>query len=181
MAASTESTVSISHRLENYPVWHPEDRISVKYRFQDYTEPGDTTLSAIEEGKLLHEIFKSIKSISDINQAVRQAYLEGLINKGEEATYRAKILDYLNTPIASEWFAEDCSVITEKDILFPGGKKARPDRVIFKNGILQIIDYKFGQSEESKYLKQVRFYYNTLYKMGYKKSSLRFFNEKRDY
>ena len=169
MAANTESTVSISHRLENYPVWYPENRISVKYRFQDYTEPGDTTLSAIEEGKLLHEIFKSIKFISDINQAVRQAYLEGLINKGEENTYRAKILNYLNTPIASEWFTEDCCVITEKDILFPGGKKVRPDRVILKNGILQVIDYKFGQSEEPKYLKQVRFYYNTLYKMGYKK------------
>lgn len=156
-----------SFSLENYPVWQPESRISVKYRFRDYTEPENDTLSAIDEGKLLHEIFKSIAYKEDIEQAVQQAYLGGLITRHEKDKYCAKIQAYLDTPQTSEWFSEKCEVINERDILFPGGAKARPDRVISSGGILSVIDYKFGQSEENKYLKQVRYYCNALKKMGY--------------
>lgn len=156
-----------SFTLESYPVWQPEGRISVKYRFRDYTEPENIGLSAIDEGKLLHEIFKSVRYADDVEQAVQQAYLSGLILRHEKEAYCAKITAYLTTPGASEWFSPDCEVINERDILFPGGDKARPDRVILSDGILRVIDYKFGQSEESKYLKQVRYYCSALKKMGY--------------
>lgn len=153
--------------LKYYPVWQPKDRISVKYKFRDYTEPENENLSAIDEGKLLHEIFKCIGHVGEIEQAVQQAYLNGLIHREEKADYCVKISAYINTPEISEWFSERCKVITERDILFPGGDKIRPDRVILSRGIIQVIDYKFGQREESKYLKQVHFYCNTLRKMGY--------------
>lgn len=156
-----------SFSLDHYPVWQPESRISVKYRFRDYTEPGNATLSAIDEGKLLHEIFKSITYREDVGQAVQQAYLGGLIARHEKDKYCAKIQMYLDTPQTSEWFSQHCEVINERDILFPGGSKARPDRVIRIEGVLSVIDYKFGQSEESKYLKQVRYYCAALKKMGY--------------
>lgn len=153
--------------LEDYPVWQPEGRISVKYRFRDYTAPEHTSLSAIDEGKLLHEIFKSIKYSNDIGKAVQQAYLEGLIRRDEIEEYRAKISGFISTPLTSEWFSSKYQVINEKDILFPGGEKARPDRIISSAGVVRVIDYKFGQSEENKYLKQVRFYCTTLKRMGY--------------
>lgn len=153
--------------LSHYPVWRPEGRISVKYRFRDYTEPRKSGLSAIDEGKLLHEIFKSIRFVGDVEKAVRQTYLEGLIHRDEIGEYCAKISGYMQSPQASEWFSPECEVINEKDILFPDGRKVRPDRVVISNGILHVIDYKFGQSEETAYLKQVRFYCNTLRKMGY--------------
>ena len=161
------ATSSLS--LKNYPVWQPENRISVKYRYRDYTEPENIGLSAIDEGKLLHEIFKSVAYADDVEQAVQQAYIEGLINHTEKEYYCAKINAFINTPQASEWFASKYTVINEKDILFPGGNKARPDRIVMNNGTVYVIDYKFGHREESKYLKQVRFYCHTLQKMGYTK------------
>ena len=164
----TQNVESVSLSLADYPVWNPGERISVKYRFQDYTELSDFGLSAIDEGKLLHEIFKSVRFAGDVEQAVQRAYLEGLIQLYEKADFCAKISAYLDTPEASEWFSPQYKVINEKDLLFPDGKKVRPDRVVFSpDGKLKVIDYKFGKKIESKYLKQVRYYCNSLKKMGY--------------
>lgn len=154
--------------LEKYPVYHPEDRVSIKYRFRDYLEPGGSVHSAIDEGKLLHEIFKSIEYAGDVKQAVEQACLSGLIPVGEKEKYRTKIIGYISDPDTASWFDHKNKAINERDILFPTGQKARPDRVILTEEVLQVIDYKFGVSEETKYLKQVKFYCNTLQKMGYK-------------
>lgn len=159
---------AVSLSLNDYPVWNPGERLSIKYRFQDYTEPAGTGLSAIDEGKLLHEMFKSVKFAGEVEQAVQKAYVDGLIQFHEKAGYCAKISGYIENPEASEWFSPQCKVINEKDLLFPDGKKIRPDRVVFTpDGKLQVIDYKFGQNRENKYLKQVHYYCSTLKKMGY--------------
>lgn len=153
--------------LNHYPVWEPGDRICVKYHFTNYCGPEEQQQSAIHEGKLLHEIFKSVISLEDVDKAVRQAYLSGFIQQQNCAYYSTKIKEYLSNPRASEWFLPHWEVVNEKNILFPNGTKVRPDRVIVSGGKLRVIDYKFGQGEESKYLKQVRFYCNTLRQMGY--------------
>ena len=150
-----------------YPVYHPEGRISVKYRYRDFTVDGQTLHSAIDEGKLLHEIFRTVRYPEDIGYAVHQAYLQGLIRMEDQKEYEKKIREYLLAPEASTWFDPDCEVINEREILFPGGTKARPDRVIIKRETVKVIDYKFGQSEEKGYLRQVRFYCNALKKLGY--------------
>lgn len=153
--------------LQNYPVWQPYNRINVKYLYRDYTEPKESSLSAINEGKLLHEIFKSICNINDVEQAVTQVYLCGLIRSDEKKKYSTQILKYLELPQVYDWFHPENRIINERDILFPGGRKARPDRVVERDGKVVVIDYKFGQSEDNKYLSQVRFYCKTLREMGY--------------
>lgn len=153
--------------LERYPVYEVDGRISVRYRYQDYSDPAISALSAVDEGKLLHEIFRSIEYTEDVQKAVWKACEEGLISRQKCEEYTAKIQEYISGTQASEWFAADNRIINERDILFPGGSKARPDRVIVAGDKVQVIDYKFGQSEEAKYLKQVRYYCKALEKMGY--------------
>jgi ATP-dependent exoDNAse (exonuclease V) beta subunit len=161
---SHSDTLSLNH----YPTWNPQDRVQVKYRHKDYLDSEEDGLSAIDEGKLLHEIFKSIRTQEEVEQAVQQAYLNGMILREEKENMCAKIEGYLKNSGAESWFSPECNVLNEKDILFPSGQKVRPDRVIIlPDGRLQVIDYKFGQNEESKYLKQVAFYCTTLKKMGY--------------
>lgn len=161
-----KDTKSFSFSLQTYPVWQPSDRINVKYLYRDYIEPEEAGLSAINEGKLLHEMFKSVRYIGDVDQAVAQAYLNGLISREEKDGYCRKLHCYLENPDVYEWFAPQNRVINERDILFPGGSKARPDRVIERDGNVTVIDYKFGQAEEAKYLKQVRYYCKALRDMG---------------
>ena len=70
-------------------------------------------------------------------------------------------------PEVSAWFSSDFQVVNERDILFGGGDKVRPDRVLLKGNTAWVIDYKFGNKEEEKYKRQVRYYCHTLQKMGY--------------
>lgn len=167
LLASDTPTVEKAISLESYPIFNLEERVSVKYKYKDYAEVDGSVLSAINKGKLLHEIFKSIEHAGDIEQAVEDVYLSGLITQSEKPGLCEKIEEYLSNPGAAEWFSSRYKVINERDILFKTGSKARPDRVIINGKQAIVIDYKFGNSEENSYLKQVRFYCNTLKQMGY--------------
>lgn len=153
--------------LGGYVVFEPEKRISIKYKYQDYTEPDGESRSAVDEGKLLHEIFRSVEYAGDVLKAVRNVYLEGLIARTDKEAYCTKVKNYLNHPLASAWFSPEYQVINEREILFCFGSKARPDRVVVKGREALVIDYKFGSKEDKQYDRQVRFYCNTLEKMGY--------------
>ena len=91
-----------------------------------------------------------------------------MITKQEKEEYCEKVRAYLSDPAHSEWFDRKYKVINERDILLRFGSKVRPDRVIIKDKQAVVIDYKFGRTEEKKYLKQVQFYRTSLKQMGYK-------------
>ena len=155
--------------LENYPVYDPEERICVKYKYADYTSPECPQLLPIDEGKLLHEIFKSIKYSKDIEKAVREAYLAGLILKKEREAFCQKIRSYIDKPEVKEWFDPKYEVVNERNILFHLGSRLRPDRVLVNGNNVFVIDYKFGIKEEKSYIRQIRYYCSALKEMGYQK------------
>jgi len=75
----------------------------------------------------------------------------------------------LDNPIVSQWFAPGLQVKTEAKILLPDGSIARPDRIVFDNEQVQVIDYKFGELESEKYRHQVLRYMDCLRMMGFTK------------
>lgn len=154
--------------LEQYPVCNLEDRISIKFKFKDYEEGEAGNLSPVDEGKLLHEIFRSIEYKEDVVQAIEQACLSGLIAKEEKEEYCSKMRCYLSHPVASEWFERKYQIINEREIIMRFRSRIRPDRILLKDGKIRIIDYKFGWKEEEKYLQQIRFYCRAFREMGYK-------------
>lgn len=158
---------SLSLSLDNYVVYASEARISIKYKYQDYSDPDRNVRTAVDEGKLLHEIFRSIEHREDIGKAVRRVYLEGLIDRKNLEAYREKVEKYISRPDVSEWFSPEYRIINERDILFRFGAKARPDRILVRGDEAVVIDYKFGWKEDLHYQRQVRFYCNTLKEMGY--------------
>lgn len=161
-------------RITGYPVYDLEERIRVKYRYADYAIPADiegsnVAVSAVDEGKLLHEIFRSIRHHQDVEPAVRSACSSGLLSKDDKVRYINEIEDYISRPEVKDWFTEQYKVINERDILFPTATKVRPDRVMVDNtGKAVVVDYKFGRKEENKYLKQVGFYCSVIRQMGYR-------------
>lgn len=153
--------------LNTYAVYEPEARISIKYKYQDYSDPDRSARTAIDEGKLLHEIFRTVEHTEDIGKAVHRVYLEGLIGREDLDGYRKKVERYINRPEISEWFSSAYHIVNERDILFRFGAKARPDRILVKGEEAVVIDYKFGSKEDLHYKRQVRFYCHTLKEMGY--------------
>lgn len=163
-----KETVDNRITLKEYPVFDLKDRVRVRYKYEDYTDIEEKGNSAVDEGKLFHELFCRIEKTTDIERAVNEVYRTGLIHYNEKEMYRKKLVDYLdNVPVAS-WFDGSYRVITERDILFTNAGRARPDRVMFDGNKVVIVDYKFGYKEEEEYSKQMGFYCKILRQMGYK-------------
>ena len=49
--------------LAEYPIYELNERVSVRYKYEDYTDPETTEISAVDEGKMLHEIFRRIETV----------------------------------------------------------------------------------------------------------------------
>lgn len=64
------------------------------------------------------------------------------------------------------YFASDVKVLNEITILDTDGREHRPDRVVFLNDEVVVLDYKTGQAHDS-YQKQIDEYCNLLTQMGY--------------
>ena len=153
--------------LAEYPIYELNERVSVRYKYEDYTDPETTEISAVDEGKMLHEIFRRIETVDDIDRAVNDMYYSGLLTLVERENYREQVVSYLNDPVYSAWFDGRYKVINERDILFCNSGKARPDRVMVDGKKAIVVDYKFGLKEEKSYIRQVGFYCKTLRQMGY--------------
>ena len=75
----------------------------------------------------------------------------------------------LENPTIAEWFSEEWSEIrNENEIIVPRGESARrPDRVMTKGRRAIVVDYKFGNREQSAYTEQLRDYMSLLTRIGY--------------
>jgi hypothetical protein len=120
-------------------------------------------------GNVLHGILQSVTVPEDLPGAVDAAILSGDL----PLAMKEDTLKLLGARIVSVkergWFSPEVRVRSEAAIFSTDGKEYRPDRVVlYPDGSVQVIDYKFGQPEE-KYQYQVRRYVNLYKKMGYKK------------
>lgn len=118
-------------------------------------------------GTLMHEIVSNIKTIEDIDDALERYYISGDITSEQQDNLTILLHDYLSNPLVSEWYSGSYRVLNEVQILQPKGTFVRPDRVMIKDDEVVVIDYKFGEKENPKYLKQVKYYSDQIRKMGY--------------
>lgn len=119
-------------------------------------------------GLLMHEILSSVKTKNDVDDAVKAYLTKGIIGQDDYRNIKAKIYSALDQEDVKEWFSEGVRVRSEKDILIPGGAIRRPDRIIFKNEKIIIVDFKFG-NELPGHKMQVEEYKIILEEMGYDK------------
>ena len=120
-------------------------------------------------GNVLHGILSAVTLEEDLPGAVEAAIQSGdlpLSMKEETLKLLESRLAYVRE---RGWFSKEVRVRSEAAILSADGLEFRPDRVVlFPDGSVQVIDYKFGQREE-KYRNQVLRYVNLYKKMGYEK------------
>ncbi len=144
-----------------------------------FVEEGTDTDAAqqdkyISQGKLLHQIFSTIRTAADIDNALDGMERSGVIgSETDKAALRAFIERCLSHPIAAKWFDgtwklfNECSILLRDEHGTP--KTVRPDRVMTKGKHAVVIDFKFGRRNEAyRYEEQVRKYIRPLQKMGYR-------------
>ena len=125
----------------------------------------------IEDGKLLHQLFASIRTEADIDREIRKLVSQGILESGRKAQ---SIAGMMHKAVSSEetsvWFDGHWTLFNEKSVLFRRNgtlQVRRPDRVMTDGKESIVLDFKFGKEKE-EHLHQVREYMDLLGKMGFK-------------
>ncbi|MBI9036654.1 MAG: UvrD-helicase domain-containing protein [Bacteroidales bacterium] len=118
-------------------------------------------------GNLVHNVLSQIFTIEDVDETLNSLLLNGILDN-EEKIQLSKITNQLiSNPDINQYFQKGLEIKNEVEILLTDGKSIRPDRLVFKDDELIIIDYKTGSHKESD-TKQIKKYGNILYDLGYK-------------
>ncbi len=118
-------------------------------------------------GNLMHAILSRILSVEDVDASVSESIAAGEITREEGAEMVVRLKDLLAQSVVSKWFAQGVKVLAEVQILQPDGLFLRPDRVVFVDGEVKVIDFKFGHVQSESHVRQVIGYVELVRKMGY--------------
>ena len=151
---------------------------------REFVEGEDTQQSYIKTGSLLHRLLASIETAADIDRAVTQLSMEGVLD--ESAISAKSIRSMLHKRIAdsrvADWFSgrwrlyNECTILsyeptTEQEREQTPGlmmkvRECRPDRVMTDGEKTVVVDFKFG-NPKAAHTMQVREYISKLTDMGH--------------
>ena len=128
---------------------------------------GGQIANYIQLGNVLHNVFSTIHTQSDIDQALLMLEQEGIIYDQEITRQRLEqlIRKRLADPRVADWFSPHWKLYNECTIITPDGQSFRPDRVMTDGQETIVVDFKFGNERDS-YHDQVRDYMSLLTQMG---------------
>jgi hypothetical protein len=118
-------------------------------------------------GNLIHLILSEIKTLKDVRPVVEKFQLDGIIDENDKNELCTSITDFISDPAVEKYFQEGLNIKTEPEILLSNGKSVRPDRLVFLDDGVIVIDFKTGKPEP-KHTDQVKFYMNVMKDMGYR-------------
>jgi ATP-dependent exoDNAse (exonuclease V) beta subunit len=118
-------------------------------------------------GMLMHDIISRVETIGDIPQAVERKILSGELNSNEKENIVHELTGFLSIPEVSDWYSGKYTVLNEMQVLHPRFGFSRPDRVMLHGKKAVVVDYKFGETEDKKYNRQVQHYLERIKEMGY--------------
>jgi ATP-dependent exoDNAse (exonuclease V) beta subunit len=118
-------------------------------------------------GKTMHDIISHVRTIADIPYAVGRKVAEGELPESERTSKVKELTRSLSIPEVADWYTGKYTVLNENQLLLPGARISRPDRVMLGEQKVIVADYKFGKSRDTKYNRQVRRYVDTIKSMGH--------------
>lgn len=156
--------ISAQMVLNGYPRGPWSEVVEISRESLKLTEEGT---SKITLGKLVHQVLSEIDTLDQVPQKLRRLFEDGMISRESLSELERKINVLVAKTNLSELFLGGRTIRTETDILLPGGRFIRPDRVITDGVKATIVDYKTGKKRESD-VEQVNNYAEILSKMGYR-------------
>ncbi len=141
--------------------------LKIKKNGEDFFTSENKRQSGINKGKIIHEILSLVKTIDDLPKAVKQMETEGKIPSEAVESTTAELNKLLADTEIKNWFNGSYSVINERNILSGKNGLKRPDRIMFGENEVVVVDYKSGETELDKYKYQLRGYISELRKCGY--------------
>ena len=124
-------------------------------------------LTPQDEGIVLHGIMERARTIEDIHSAIESLVIDRVLSSDSAQMLTAQLEQVVSNPAVADWFSDQWQQIhIENSIIAPGIGTRRPDRVMINGNKAIVVDYKFGERNNS-YRKQIALYCSLLKKMGY--------------
>ncbi len=171
----------VPNKLAQKPVKRPVHMESMRHdiefrqsnRSADFiagVDEAESNRRFINRGRLLHTLFSAIETEADIDDAISRLVFEGIIGRAEtEEEIRELTRKAFAQPQIKDWYSGTWQLFNECDIIWQENgelRNRRPDRVMMRNGVIVVVDFKFGKPNK-KYNKQVQGYIELLIRMGY--------------
>lgn len=168
-----QAKASDNRMLPDYAPKHV-DMVSYKARLNfrqsnEAREMLDTAESSRAQGTLFHNVMAEIHDTGQTDHVLKRALMQGRLTRQQHDELKADLQQINDNSLIYSWFAPENKVFAECDILDPyagkqGKRNQRPDRIVMRDGLITVIDYKFGD-EHGGYKGQVRNYMRLLRSM----------------
>ena len=112
---------------------------------------------AIDYGNLIHEIFSKIITKDDVNKVISQYHQQGVLNDKQFAAISKHVNDVVNHPELKDYFSVDEIVYNEREIVDVDNQVIIPDRLVFKDDKVVIIDYKTGNPSKEHHQQLLKY------------------------
>lgn len=128
-----------------------------------------------ELGVFIHDFLSKIETFPQSEKELAEI-IEKVDNVADRQILRSVLLKIMNDVSLQPYFAPGVEVMNETTIMNCDGQLRRPDRIVFLDDEVMVIDYKTGKENEA-YQQQLEEYCGLLREMGYKnvKSMLLYF------
>jgi len=143
--------------------------LRLRKNHENFFEPGDSYDKKINRGRLVHEVLSRIETADQLEQACDELVFKGMMNEEEAGEMTEQLVTLLEDPEVSSWFDGSYRVLNEHNIITGIGYMGvkRPDRIMLSDDEVIVVDYKSGEHESEKYVKQVSEYIEAIEKCGY--------------
>lgn len=142
------------------------DRITIRRRAKEFVNfiSGERK-NKIRFGNIVHKILSEISDKSDPEIIIEKMAVSGEISIDEAKSLKLTINSILSEEEVAGWFFGDGEILNETTLI---SKKSivRPDKIIIKGDLVQVVDFKTGIMKESD-IEQMKQYKMLLMGMGY--------------
>ncbi|MBN3036806.1 MAG: PD-(D/E)XK nuclease family protein, partial [Bacteroidales bacterium] len=132
---------------------------------RDAEEWSDQDDHARRWGMQVHEIMAEVATESDLSRVLCQTFAEGHFSREDFSRLQVQLQKIIEDPRLSRYFRPGLRIAREAEILLPGGETYRPDRVVWLEDEVVIIDFKTGRRSPI-HASQLNKYEEILEKMG---------------
>ncbi|MBI0398830.1 UvrD-helicase domain-containing protein [Cyclobacterium marinum] len=141
-----------------YRPW--EKSLEVKQAFGEFET--SEIVSKRAYGVLVHRIIEKSRTKKDFFLELQSMFFDGVITEEERELLEGQFNSLCQIEVFNSWFDGSGQVLTEQGIFLPGGEHKRPDRIIYYQKEIAVIDFKTGEkrtshaSQVSEYVKLVK-------------------------
>lgn len=159
--------------LNNHVAKNDDDNIKkqsleklVSFQWEEHiniAESRESGLSAInqiaknEYGNIIHNYLSKIITASDIDVVIADVESIDIFSENECNLLNQILSSVVNHPQLAYLYGEKVDVKNEADIVLKNGELVRPDRIVFTDDKIVVLDYKTGEKNESHKLQMQKY------------------------